>query len=74
MATLAAIKALGSSIKADIVDAVSSVKAGIDMRRSEREVIDNFRSLLREDPALVAKAFKSMTEKPVRKPRKAQEA
>ena len=69
MATLAALKALGSSIVADITDAKDSVKAAYDRQRTERKVMKDFRSLLREDPKTVLKAFATMQEQPVKKPR-----
>ena len=71
MATLNAIKNLGKSIAADIRDAKDSVAASIDRARTERAVMRDFKVLLREHPASVAKAFASMSEptKPARKPR-----
>ena len=69
MATLAALKALGSSIVADITDAKDSVKAAYIRQRTERKVMKDFRSLLREDPKTVLEAFVSIQEKPVKKPR-----
>ena len=72
MATLNAIKNLGKSIAADIRDAKDSVAASIDRARTERAVMRDFKVLLREHPASVAKAFQTITEaedKPARKPR-----
>lgn len=69
MATLAALKALGSSIVADIVDAKDTVKAAYDRQRTERQVMKDFRSLLREDPKSVLEAFVSIQDKPAKKPR-----
>lgn len=69
MATLNALKALGNSIVADIVDAKDSVKAAYIRQRTERKVMKDFRSLLREDPKTVLEAFVSIQEKPAKKPR-----
>lgn len=69
MATLSALKALGSSIVADITDAKDSVKAAYIRQRTERQVIKDFRAVLREDPMSVLKAFAAMQEQPVKKPR-----
>lgn len=70
MATLSAIKNLGRSIAADIRDAKNSVAASIDRARTERAVMRDFKVLLREHPASVAKAFHTISEsKPARKPR-----
>ena len=70
MATLNAIKNLGKSIAADIRDAKDSVAASIDRARTERAVMRDFKVLLREHPASVAKAFQTISEpKPARKPR-----
>ena len=69
MATLAALKALGSSIVADITDAKDSVKAAYIRQRTERKVVKDFRDLLREDPMTVLKAFHSIQDQPAKKPR-----
>lgn len=70
MATLKALKALGSSIVADITDAKDSVKAAYRRQRTERQVIKDFRAVLREDPKAVLKAFAAMQEQPApKKPR-----
>lgn len=69
MATLSALKALGSSIVADITDAKDSVKAAYIRQRTERQVIKDFRAVLREDPMTVLKAFAAMQEQPAKKPR-----
>lgn len=69
MATLSALKALGSSIVADITDAKDSVKAAYIRQRTERQVIKDFRAVLREDPITVLKAFAAMQEQPAKKPR-----
>ena len=69
MATLNAIKNLGRSIKADIVEATSGIAAKIDHARSERRIVNEFRDLLREHPGAVTKAFATLVEKPARKPR-----
>ena len=69
MATLAALKALGSSIVADITDAKDSVKAAYIRQRTERKVVADFRAVLREDPMTVLKAFAAMQEQPAKKPR-----
>lgn len=69
MATLSALKALGSSIVADITDAKDTVKAAYIRQRTERQVIKDFRAVLREDPMTVLKAFAAMQEQPAKKPR-----
>lgn len=69
MATLNALKNLGKSIKADIVDATSGIAAKIEHARNERRVVSDFRALLREHPAAVTKAFSALVE-PEKKPRK----
>lgn len=74
MATLAALKALGNSIVADIVDAKDSVKAAYDRQRTERQVMKDFRSLLREDPKTVLKAFHSIQDQPAPKKPRAKKA
>ena len=75
MATLSALKALGSSIVADITDAKDSVKAAYIRQRTERKVVADFRAVLREDPLTVLKAFAAMQEQPApKKPRAKKEA
>ena len=72
MATLNAIKNLGKSIASDLRDAKNAVADSIDRARTERAVMRDFKVLLREHPASVAKAFQTITEaedKPARKPR-----
>ena len=72
MATLSAIKNLGKSIASDLRDAKNAVADSIDRARTERAVMRDFKVLLREHPAAVTKAFKTITEaedKPARKPR-----
>lgn len=72
MATLNAIKNLGKSIASDLRDAKNAVADSIDRARTERAVMRDFKVLLREHPASVAKAFQTLTEaedKPARKPR-----
>ena len=74
MATLAALKALGSSIVADITDAKDSVKAAYIRQRTERKVVKDFRDLLREDPLTVLKAFHNIQEQPAPKKPRAKKA
>lgn len=72
MATLNAIKNLGKSIASDLRDAKNAVADSIDRARTERAVMRDFKVLLREHPASVAKAFQTLSEaedKPARKPR-----
>ena len=74
MATLSALKALGSSIVADITDAKNAVAAAYDRQRTERKVVKDFRDLLREDPMTVLKAFAAMQEQPAPKKPRAKKA
>lgn len=70
MATISALKNLGSSIVSDITGAASSVKAAYNRHRTEKQVVKDFRDLLREDPMTVLKAFHSIKEQDAPKPRK----
>lgn len=62
MATLKAIAALGQSIVADIAEAKDSAVAAIQRARNEREAVKQFRTLLREEPLALAKAFKQISD------------
>lgn len=74
MATLSALKALGSSIAADIADAKNAVVSAYDRQRTERKVVKDFRDLLREDPMTVLKAFHSIQDQPAPKKPRAKKA
>lgn len=73
MATFAAIKALGSAIKNDIVGAGAGIADGYREAKQEREIVRKFREALHENPeavrAILAKGSEQLN-KPARKPRK----
>lgn len=58
MATLKALAALGQSIVADIADAKDSAANAVKRWHAERQIVSDFKTLLREEPLAVAKAFK----------------
>lgn len=57
MATLSAFRNLGASILSDIVDAKDTVARAYRAQKTERQVMKDFRNLVRENPAFVAKVF-----------------